>query len=297
MLTERSFEVKKYDTILFIHLQEKIMQYELIIDNNPVITGSVAEISVIIGGILIFILLLAVFLWKKLRENAHLKYEFITIVAHKFRTPLTYIKWVCDSLIPEESDSFKKKSFEEIKRSNQKIIDLTSTLIEIADSENSSGATYIYEKIILADMVKEVSNKYKDTLHEKNIFYSFDVENDKVKVKVDRSRFEFVLATLLENAWTYTPIGKDVKVTITNTLFKTYISVEDSGIGISKQDLPHVFSKFFRGKNARINDTEGFGVGLYLASSIIKRMHGKIKVESPGEGQGSRFTIILPRVR
>jgi signal transduction histidine kinase len=297
MLTERSFEVKKYVTILFDPLQEKIMQYELIIDNNSIITGSVAGISVVIGGIFIVILLIIILLWKKLRENGHLKYEFITIVAHKFRTPLTYIRWVCDSLIPEETDSFKKKSFEDIKKSNQKIIDLTSTLIEIADSESSSGATYIYEKIILADMVKEVANKFKDTLHEKNIFFSFDVENDKVKVKVDRSRFEFVLSTLLENAWTYTPPGKDVKVSITNTLFKTFISVEDSGIGISKQDLSHVFSKFFRGKNARASDTEGFGVGLYLASSIINRMGGKIKVESPGEGQGSRFTISLPRSR
>ena len=70
-----------------------------------------------------------------------------------------------------------------------------------------------------------------------------------------------------------------------------------SGIGISKKDLPHIFSKFYRGKNARNTDTEGFGVGLYLASSIIKRLGGKIKVFSEGEGMGSTFTVTLPKSR
>jgi signal transduction histidine kinase len=218
-------------------------------------------------------------------------------VAHKFRTPLTYVKWVCDTLIPDETDSFKKKSLEDIKRSNQKIIDLTSTLIEIADSESSGGVTYVYEKLPLGELVRDISNKFKDTMHEKNLFFSFDCKNEKAKVRVDKSRFEFVLSTLLENACTYTPPGKNIDISVTSTLFKNYIKVEDSGIGISKQDLPHVFSKFFRGKNARLNDTEGFGVGLYLANSIIKKFHGKMSVESPGEGLGSRFTIRLPRVR
>jgi len=273
------------------------MEYQILIDGQQLITGPVLKIVVILFIVVLIALALIIYIWRRFRENAHLKYEFITIVAHKFRTPLTYVKWVCDTLIPDETDSFKKKSLEDVKKSNQKIIDLTSTLIEIADSESSGGASYVIEKLPLGELVRNISSNFKDTMHEKNLFFSFNCENEKAKVRVDKSRFEFVLSTLLENACIYTPPGKNIDVSVKSTLFNNYIKVEDSGIGISKQDLSHVFSKFFRGKNARSTDTEGFGVGLYLANSIIKKFHGKMTVESPGEGQGSRFTIRLPRVR
>lgn len=273
------------------------MHYQIIIDNTSILQGSVLGIATILAIILAIIIGLIIYFAKGLRENDRLKYEFITIVAHKFRTPLTYVKWTCDTLIPDETDSFKKKSLEDIKKSNQRIIDLTTTLIEIADSENSGSATYVYKKVFVCDLVKEVLDKFKDTFHEKNLFFNFNCVDSKIRAKVDVTRFEFVLSTLLENACTYTSPGKNINISVFNNLLKTFISVEDSGIGISKQDLPHIFSKFFRGENARLNDTEGFGVGLYLASSIVKRLKGKISVESPGENLGSRFTITLPRVR
>jgi signal transduction histidine kinase len=273
------------------------MSYQILIDNNVILNGDLIEITIILAVLLLIIISTLFYVWKRLKEDDHMKYEFITIVAHKFRTPMTYIKWVCDTLIPDETDSFKKKSLEDIKKSNQKIIDLTSTLIEIADSDNSSSVTYKIEKIPIYDFVKNVSDKFSDTLHEKNLFFSLNCENHKLKIKADPSRLEFVIYTLLENACNYSPPGKNVSISIKSSLFKVKISVEDNGIGISKQDLPHVFSKFYRGKNARVTDTEGLGVGLYLASSIVKRLKGKISVESPGENMGTRFTITIPKSR
>jgi signal transduction histidine kinase len=273
------------------------MQYQILIDNKNTISGDLDVLIIIFSAIFLTLLTIIIYFLKHIRDNNRMKYEFITIVAHKFRTPLTYIKWVCDSLIPDEADSFKKKSLEDVKKSNQKLIDLTGTLIEIADSESSGGVTYVYEKIPLVELMQDIINKNKDSFHEKNIFLGFKFTNNKIKVKADRTRLEFVINTLLDNARTYTPIGKKVELAVSGSLFKASIIVEDDGIGISKQDIKHVFSKFFRGKNARVNDTEGFGVGLYLASSIIKKLKGKITVESPGENLGSRFMITLPRVR
>lgn len=223
-----------------------------------------------------------------------------------------WIHYYSCSQIPNSDDLYKmglwqpnsrrnrfiqKEKFRRYKKSNQKIIDLTTTLIEIADSDSSSSATYNIEKILIYDFVKNVSDRFSDTLHEKNLFFSLNCEDHTLKIKADASRLEFVIYTLLENACNYSPPGKDVSISITSNLFQVKISVEDNGIGISKQDLPHVFSKFYRGKNARITDTEGLGVGLYLASSIIKRLKGKISVESPGENMGTRFTIIIPKSR
>jgi signal transduction histidine kinase len=70
--------------------------------------------------------------------------------------------------------------------------------------------------------------------------------------------------------------------------------VADTGIGIEKEELPRVFSSFYRTKKAQLADTEGFGIGLSLARSIINRHGGKIEVSSEGEGKGSTFTIVLP---
>ena len=273
------------------------MQYQISIDGITYISGNLIIVAIVALVLVILAIIAFIIIRKRLIENNHMKYEFVTIVAHKFRTPMTYIKWVCDTLIPDETDSFKKKSLEDIKKSNQKIIDLVSTLIEIADDENKAGASYVIDKFPIYDFTKSVADRFKDTLHEKNLFFSLDCDDKTAMVKADQSRLEFVLTTLLDNAQTYTNPGQNVAVFINASLLSVKISVQDSGIGISKSDLPHIFSKFYRGKNARSTDTEGFGVGLYLANSIIKKLGGKMSVESPGEGMGSIFSITLPRVR
>ncbi len=273
------------------------MQYQISIDGITYISGNLLIVAIVALVLVVIAIIAFIIIRKRLIENNHMKYEFVTIVAHKFRTPMTYIKWVCDTLIPDETDSFKKKSLEDIKKSNQKIIDLVSTLIEIADDENKAGASYVIDKFPIYEFTKSVADRFKDTLHEKNLFFSLDCDDKTALVKADQGRLEFVLTTLLDNAQTYTNPGQNVAVFINTNMLSVKISVQDSGIGISKNDLPHIFSKFYRGKNARSTDTEGFGVGLYLANSIIKKLGGKMTVESQGEGTGSTFTITLPRAR
>jgi signal transduction histidine kinase len=116
-------------------------------------------------------------------------------------------------------------------------------------------------------------------------------------VKIDRQRMEFVLQTLLENALTYTPSGKNVDVIVSKVGHKAIISVVDHGIGIDKADMPRIFDKFFRADNARATDTEGFGVGLYLSQAIARRHKGTMDVTSDGVGFGSTFTITLKTVK
>jgi signal transduction histidine kinase len=280
-----------------MQIPEEFLMYQITLNNNPILTGNVFEAATIVVTTLLMLIALAIYFGKGLRENSRMKYEFITIVAHKFRTPLTYVKWVCDSLVSDETDSFKKESIENIKKSNQKLIDLTGTLIEIADSDSSGTSTYVYKKIVVCDLAKNVANNLKDTFHEKNIIFGFNCNKPKAMIWADQARLEFVMTTLLENACTYTPPAKTVDINISANLFYVHISVEDTGIGIAKKDLPNIFTKFFRGQNARQTDTEGFGVGLCLASSIIHHLHGKIRVDSKGENLGSKFTITLPRVR
>lgn len=252
----------------------------------------------------IFVTLLLLFLgliiWaiiKKLSGNEILKYEFITIIAHKFRTPLTQVKWISEELLKSEQDPYKHQSLQDIEQSNEKLIKLTNTLIELTDSDNNSASTYAFEKVMLCEFVRTVSNSLKNSFHEKNIFFSVQCPPNDTQVKIDPQRMEFVLQTLLENALTYTTPGQNVDVIIQKENRKVIIAITDHGIGIDKRDLPHVFTKFFRAQNAQATDTEGFGVGLYLAQSVVRRHKGNINVYSEGIGTGSTFVITLPTTK
>ncbi len=242
------------------------------------------------------LVLIVKILWKKFDTSEVLKYEFITIIAHKFRTPLTHVKWYTGELINSEQDHDKKGIFQIINDSNEKLIKLTNALMELTNSDNESVSSYGFEVTPLCDFVNKISEGMKKDFLEKNISLSIKCPPENIKAKIDQSRMDFVIQTILENAVAYTPSGQNVEVNITYTLLKVFISITDNGIGIKKEDLPLLFTKFFRTKNAKETDTEGFGIGLYLAQSIVRRHKGSIKVDSPGLGAGSTFTIILPRV-
>ena len=247
--------------------------------------------------IAITLALIGFLLWRKLHENESLKYEFISIIAHKFRTPLTRTKWLLDDLVKGEPDPFKKENLASLQRENERLVKLIGTLIELTGAKGTEESLYKFEHADVCSFTREILDSVKQSFKEKNISVSFDCASPKIFAKIDRPRMEFVLSTLFENACIYTPTGRRVSIAVTTKFRKAVISVIDDGIGINPIDMPHIFSKFFRAKNAKTMDTEGLGVGLYLAASIVKRHHGKLNAFSAGLNTGSTFSVILPRMR
>ena len=239
---------------------------------------------------------IGVFFWNKLRESELLKYEFITIIAHKFRTPLTQGKWMLEEMIADERDTDKKSMLSTLHESGNKLIDLTGALVELTDSEQANNQ-YSFERTDLCEFVKEPLASARGMFDAKQILFSHACVAEGVIVSIDRKRMQFVLQTLLENAASYTPDGGKVSVNVFVAKGKARIAVMDSGIGISREDMSRVSSKFYRTRGAKNVDTEGFGVGLYLAQSIARRHGGKIEISSKGEGEGSTFTVVLPVAR
>lgn len=266
---------------------------EVIYNDSVVISQTDLEVLVLGIALLCALGLLVGLIWEKLRENARLKYEFVTIIAHKFRTPLTYIKWSSDGLINDEHDPYKKQVLMDIKRGNESLIKLTNTLLEITESDSKSRSSYEYGRLNLCDFVHEVAESYRDAFHQKNIFFSVACMEDQIFVKVDKARMEFVVQVLLENALAYTTTGKDVEVVVGHEGRKAVVSVADHGIGMDPRTLSHLFAKFYRAENAQRMDTEGFGVGLYLARSVVRRHGGRLEAYSEGPGKGSTFRIVL----
>lgn len=267
------------------------MDYSVIARSIP--PSTLYAVSAILFGISVgsALLLIIRIVWQKLSKNEVLKYEFITIVAHKFRTPLTHIKWATGELANSEQDPYRKRTLADIQESNDKLIKLTNTLIEITDNESGAMSSYVLERTSLTSIVKRMAEMNKDEFHAKNVFFVVKCPPEEIFVQVDRQRIEFVLETLLENALHYTPPGKNVTMTLSRSGRKAFVTVADEGIGIAKEDLPFIFNKFFRTQNAQETDTEGFGVGLYLAQSVMERHKGSIDVDSPGPGLGSVFTV------
>src|SRR3989344_2486911 len=228
-----------------------------------------------------------VIIWRQLRKSDLLKYEFITIITHKFRTPLTQIKWSIEELRAAETDKNKLHSLEDVKGFNQKLIDLTSTLVEFSGSQSSANPFGHFEKVSLPDLLKNSADSYKDLFSKKQIIFSLDCSVADVMVRIDKERVKFVIQTLLENALAYTPSLGKVSVLLESSSNNVSISVVDTGIGINKNNISLLFRGFYRTVNAKVADTEGLGIGLYLARSVAKRNKGDIEVYSEGEGKGS----------
>ncbi len=241
--------------------------------------------SVVVVGVSIFV-------WRKLREGDLLKYEFITIVTHKFRTPLTYIKWATENLSKGDMTEDQKMQTHYIKSANEKLVELTDLLARASDAENKEYS-FQFRKENLTNMIDDILSSSLLEFQAKNMTLVKRLDND-VEAVIDPSQIKFVLQILIENALHYTPKNGKVTVSLHKDKRNITFSVSDNGIGVPPDRQSLIFSKFYRSDEARKADTEGMGIGLYLSREIISRHKGKIWMTSEGIGRGSIFTFSLP---
>ncbi len=235
---------------------------------------------------------IAVFVWKKLREGDLLKYEFITIATHKFRTPLTHIKWATENLTKIPMQPEGREQLDYITNANGKLIELTNLLVRVSGSSND-GYFYRFEKTDISKLTKEVLTSLVSQLQAKKIHVESYFESD-LYASLDISRIRFVIQVFIENAIQYTMNQGMITVRATRVNKDVVFSVHDSGIGISAEEIPLLFTKFYRTKEAKLADTEGMGIGLFISSDTIARHHGRIWAESAGLNKGSSFFFSLP---
>jgi signal transduction histidine kinase len=234
-------------------------------------------------------------LWKKTVENERIKYEFVTVAAHKLRTPLTKVKWAVDALEDKKiKDKEKKQLISEIGETNKLLIELVNQLLKVS-KEDESEYLCKREPYQLEELTKKVIHGFRKEIKKKNIKLIFGAEKNLPVINLDKERIKSVIRILMENAITYTsPLKGMISIVIKKHKKNLFFIINDNGIGIEKEDQPYIFSKFFRTHKAYQTETEGTGVGLFLAKSIIERCYGKLGVESDGEGKGSTFWFSLP---
>ena len=244
-----------------------------------------AIIALIIGGIA----------WDFIRRKNLVKYEFITTVSHKFRTPLTGIKWATENLNSMELPPKALEQIEYIKNSSQKLVELTDLLINTSSSETSN---YRYSPVranLSTEVIKAIDSLSKQ-IQTKGTNLVKNIEPN-LFVMCDIARVKFVIQSFIENAIHYTNDGGIILVKIKKVKNDAVFSVQDKGIGIAKEEIPFIFEKFYRTTEARTIDTEGMGIGMFISKEVIKHHKGKIWVESDGIDQGSTFYFSLPLAR
>lgn len=240
----------------------------------------------------VVIVAIGVLVWQQLREGEILKYEFITTVTHKFRTPLTHIKWAAENLRTATSPGERAEQFGIIEEASSKLVELTDLL---ANASDSSDDLYKYRiaKDDLSAFVDEAVSAHAAHASSKKLAIKKEIEPS-VMAMFDDSRLRFVLQTFIENAINYTPAGGSIHIALRSSGKEAVCTVSDTGIGIPKHELSLISTKLYRGERARITDTEGMGIGLYISRGVIARHHGRLIVESDGEGRGSKFTFSVP---
>jgi len=225
-----------------------------------------------------------------------LKTEFVSLSAHQLRTPLSAIKWTLRMLldgdlgkITKEQRNFLEKTY----RSNERMISLINDLLNVARIEEGR---YIFHPtfIHLEKVVQSVTNSFKEEAKRKNIRFQFKKTEKKLpKVLIDEEKIRLVIENLLDNAIRYTFPGGQVTISITLGKKEIELKIQDTGVGIPKDQQGRVFTKFFRAANVMRMETEGTGLGLFTAKNIIEAHGGKIWFGSK-EGKGSTFHFTLP---
>jgi len=219
--------------------------------------------------------------------------RFIADASHELRTPLTALKTSMEVALRD-----KKLSLAEAKKvikGNLSDINglqsLSNSLLNLANLQSNSQ-NLVFENVDISQVVKNAYRKILSLAKEKNIKIKLEVK--KQNIQANKESLEEMMLIFLDNAVKYTP--EKGKVTIMTKKDKDYLTlvVKDTGIGIAKKDIPHIFDRFYRADRSRSKrKVAGYGLGLSLAKRIIEIHKGSVSVSSR-VGKGTTFTIKLP---
>ena len=241
--------------------------------------------------------------WELARINEQLriidqrKSEFVSIVSHQLRTPITAIKGYSSLLLEDAFGALEEKQkspIEKIFVSSKRLAEMVTDFLDISKIEQGT-MSYNYVSVDIKSMIKDLIEEFAPIANEKSITmnWNFD-ENTKYIVTADEGKLRQILSNIIDNSIKYTHQGAvSISLEKDNARGMVMVRIKDSGIGLSQDDIHHLFGKFTRGSGGQRENTDGSGLGLYVAMKMLVAMHGKIWVDSLGPNKGSTFVIEL----
>jgi len=233
--------------------------------------------------------------FERLTEASRMKTEFINVVSHQLRSPLTNLKFSLETLIHARKGKFSKREIEYLailKDNTKRMNTLINQLLTVSRLETERMPLNKIE-FSLVEMTKNLILKSKPFAEASNVKIVFKASNNVPPVFADPMWAEQIVQNLLDNAIRYIKRKGEVEIKIYPNKKEVYFEIKDTGVGIPEAEQKYIFQKFFRSKNALKHQTEGSGLGLYIAKQIIELMGGKIWFKSK-EGEGTTFYFKLP---
>jgi len=255
----------------------------------------IALVVIFITTLLFIIAFIITQSFERLVEANRMKSEFVSIVSHQLRSPLSNLKWVIELLMSGRISSVSEKQaeyFRILKENSERMKELVSDLLTISRIEQGK-LSLKKERISLQGLIEKVIKELEISAKVSNVEISFDSEENLPQIIVDPDQIKLVIGNLLDNAIRYIEERGKTEIDLKKKNDNLYVEVKDNGVGIPKDDQKYIFQKFFRSANIKRHQTEGSGLGLYIAKSIIEKSGGKMGFKSQ-EGIGSTFWFILP---
>lgn len=259
---------------------------------NPSI---VALFTLSIAAVLFIISFIITRSFEKLLEVSRMKSEFISIVSHQLRSPLSNLSWAIELLMSGKLGKIEEKQveyFRILKENSARMKELVSDLLIVSRLETASlpskKTTFSFE-----DLVKELIKNFEPFARASNVKIEFFSEENLPMAFGDPSQIRLVVENLLDNAIRYIKDKGKVIIKLKKKNKNIFFEIEDNGVGIPKEDQKHIFQKFFQAENVLKYQTQGSGLGLYICKAIVEKLGGKIGFKSQ-ENKGSTFWFTIP---
>lgn len=229
----------------------------------------------------------------RIKEVERLKSTFVSNVSHELRTPLTNITTYL-KLMEKGREERRSHYLEVLNAETRRLTRLIQDLLDLSQLETEP----IVDTAVATDLIGEANIHFKTfsaQAEAKQIQYSTEYPATPIFVNIESRHLGQLLTNLLGNAFTYTPDRGSVSLTLglVESGAMAYLKVTDTGVGISEEEIPRLFDRFYRGEAAQNKGIPGTGLGLAICKEIVDRWGGRIGVES-SPGAGSQFTVLLP---
>jgi len=227
-----------------------------------------------------------------LNRQEILRKQFTADIAHELRTPLTsikgYIEAFQDKVLPANQENLNSIN-EEIDR----LVDLSSDLKDLNVAE-MGALQLILKPVDLKPLLQKIIHSLNPLIQEKELTLSWNALEEPMTTSGDERLLTRLFYNLVHNAYRYSNAGGQVTIMLTQTPNCTEVRIKNTGIGITEEDLPFIFERFYRADNSRTRETGGTGIGLALVQQITTLHHGTITVQSK-VGQETEFIVQLPK--
>jgi signal transduction histidine kinase len=218
--------------------------------------------------------------------------EITENIAHDLRSPITRMRGLAEmTLTARNADEDHLAVTGTIIEECDRLLEMINAMLDISEAE--SGLMKLKaESVDIAELLRDVSDLFQPVADKRDLRVIVETPHSAI-VQGEPRKLQRVFSNILDNALKYTPPGGSIYISIKETDNTIIVTIEDRGVGISADDLPHVFDRFFRGEKSR--STQGNGLGLSLAQAFVMVHEGTIAVTST-PGRGSQFVVTLPRI-